>query len=140
MVKSLFLSSMLAAVTLSAEPVQAAARPIAAVFTCSSLPDTPEKLFDRRPGELFVVQGGGTAARKANVEFAVGAYGVPLIVVLGGESCSQAGLGSKDAVLQAVAGMRRDSATVRQLEAAGDLQVAGAVVDKTGHVTFLAAE
>jgi carbonic anhydrase len=135
--KSLFVSSLLAAVALPAEPVDTltgkGTRPIAAVFACSSLPDSPERLLDRRPGELFVVQ-------KANVDFAVSALGVPLVVVLGGDSCTQAGLASKDAVLKAVADIRQGSATVRELEAAGELQVMGATVDESGLVTFLASD
>jgi carbonic anhydrase len=74
-------------------------RPFAAVLTCSDSHVAPELLFDTGLGDLYVVRVGGNIADPAvvgSIEYAVERLHVPLVVVLGHESC--------DAVEAALAG------------------------------------
>ncbi len=64
--------------------------PVAAVLGCADSRVPVELLFDTGFGDLFVVRNAGTmstTAAIASIEYAVGHLGVPLIVVLGHESC-----------------------------------------------------
>ncbi|WP_114226961.1 MULTISPECIES: carbonic anhydrase [Sphingomonas] len=64
--------------------------PFCAYLSCSDSRVPPELLFGRGLGELFIVRNAGntvdTVAR-GSIEFAVAVLGVPLIVVMGHESC-----------------------------------------------------
>ena len=64
--------------------------PFCAYVTCSDSRVPPELLFGRGLGELFIVRNAGntvdTVAR-GSVKFAVAELGVPLVVVMGHESC-----------------------------------------------------
>jgi carbonic anhydrase len=64
--------------------------PFCAYVSCSDSRVPPELLFGRGLGELFIVRNAGntidTVAR-GSIEFAVAVLGVPLIVVMGHESC-----------------------------------------------------
>lgn len=64
--------------------------PFVAYVSCSDSRVPPELLFGRGLGELFIVRNAGntvdTVAR-GSIEFAVAQLGVPLVVVMGHESC-----------------------------------------------------
>lgn len=64
--------------------------PFCAYVSCSDSRVPPELLFGRGLGELFIVRNAGntvdTVAR-GSIEFAVGVLGVPLVVIMGHESC-----------------------------------------------------
>ena len=81
--------------------------PFAVILGCSDSRVAAEIIFDRGLGDLFVVRSAGHLLGTdalASVEFAVDALGVPLIVVLGHDSCG--------AVATAVTAL--DSGTVPQ--------------------------
>lgn len=64
--------------------------PFCAYVSCSDSRVPPELLFGRGLGELFIVRNAGNtvdAAAMGSLEFAVTVLGVPLIVVMGHESC-----------------------------------------------------
>ena len=64
--------------------------PIAAVLGCSDSRAPAEIVFDQGLGDIFVVRTAGhvlDAAVLGSLEYAVAVLGVPLIVVLGHESC-----------------------------------------------------
>lgn len=64
--------------------------PIAAVFGCSDSRAAAELLFDTGLGDLFVIRNAGQVASESalgSIEYAVGILGVPLVVVLGHQSC-----------------------------------------------------
>ncbi|WP_336922953.1 carbonic anhydrase [Aquipuribacter sp. SD81] len=64
--------------------------PFAAVLGCSDSRVAAELVFDRGLGDLFVVRTAGhvlDATVVGSLEFAVDALGVPLLVVLGHDSC-----------------------------------------------------
>jgi carbonic anhydrase len=68
----------------------AAQRPFAAYLSCSDSRVPPELLFERGLGELFIVRNAGNAlcaTALGSLEFAVTQLQVPLIVVMGHESC-----------------------------------------------------
>ena len=74
-------------------------RPFAVVLGCSDSRVAAELVFDRGLGDLFVVRTAGHALDTAvlgSVEFATVVLGVPLLVVLGHDSC-----GAVDAALTA---------------------------------------
>ena len=78
--------------------------PFAVIVGCSDSRVSPELLFDEGLGDLFVVRQAGHVADEdtlASVEYAVGHLHVPLVVVLGHESCG--------AVQAAVATLMRDA-------------------------------
>lgn len=65
-------------------------RPIAAILGCADSRVSPEILFDLGIGDLFTVRVAGNVVDDVvenSLEFAVVELGVPLIVVLGHESC-----------------------------------------------------
>jgi len=65
--------------------------PGAAVLTCADSTVPPEIVFHAGPGELFVVRAAGHVADRsvvASLEHAVQHLHVPLLVVMGHESCS----------------------------------------------------
>lgn len=65
-------------------------RPFAVVLGCSDSRVAAELVFDRGLGDLFVVRTAGHALDTAvlgSVEFATSVLGVPLLVVLGHDSC-----------------------------------------------------
>ena len=64
--------------------------PFAAYVTCSDSRVSPEILFGRGLGELFIVRNAGNTVDTValgSVEYAVAELGVPLVVVMGHESC-----------------------------------------------------
>ena len=64
--------------------------PIAALFGCADSRLGAEIIFDNGLGDLFVVRNAGQVIGDSvlgSLEFAVGVLGVPLIVVLGHDSC-----------------------------------------------------
>ena len=65
-------------------------QPFAAYVSCSDSRVPPELLFGRGLGELFIVRNAGNTVDTAalgSLEFAVAVLKVPLIVVMGHESC-----------------------------------------------------
>lgn len=67
-----------------------AQHPFAVLVSCSDSRVPPELLFGRGLGELFIIRNAGNTVdltAQGSVEYAVGALGVPLIVVLGHERC-----------------------------------------------------
>lgn len=77
-------------------------QPIAALFGCSDSRLGAEIIFDAGLGDLFVVRNAGQVVGDealGTLEFAVGELGIPLIVVLGHDSCGAvaAAIGSIDA-------------------------------------------
>ncbi len=65
-------------------------QPIAAILGCADSRVAPELLFDQGIGDIFTVRVAGNivdAVVENSLEFAVEQLGVPLIVVLGHESC-----------------------------------------------------
>jgi carbonic anhydrase len=78
--------------------------PVALVIGCMDSRVPPEMVFDQRIGDLFVVRTAGHVLDQvalASVELAVTKLGVPLIAVLGHESCA--------AVAYAVDAVHRDA-------------------------------
>lgn len=64
--------------------------PFCVLVGCSDSRVPPEVLFGRDLGELFIVRNAGNTVDTAalgSVEYGVGILGVPLVVVLGHESC-----------------------------------------------------
>jgi carbonic anhydrase len=65
-------------------------QPFAVVLSCADSRVVPELLFDQGLGDLFVVRVAGNVAEKGmlgSIEYAVEHLHVPLVVVLGHESC-----------------------------------------------------
>ncbi len=78
--------------------------PFCVLVGCSDSRVPPELLFGRDLGELFIVRNAGNTVDTAalgSIEYGVGVLGVPLVVVLGHESCG--------AVLAAVDVVERDA-------------------------------
>jgi carbonic anhydrase len=76
-------------------------KPIAAIFGCADSRVAAELLFDQGLGDVFVVRTAGQAIDSAvlgSLEYAVAVLDVPLIVVLGHDSCGavKAALGAVD--------------------------------------------
>jgi carbonic anhydrase len=70
--------------------VAAAQRPFAVLFGCSDSRLAAEIIFDRGLGDLFVVRTAGHVVGPevlASIEYGVSVLGVPLVVVLGHDSC-----------------------------------------------------
>lgn len=70
--------------------IAAAQAPFAVLVGCSDSRVSPELLFGRGLGELFIIRVAGNTADLAalgSVEYAVSQLGVPLVVVLGHERC-----------------------------------------------------
>jgi carbonic anhydrase len=70
--------------------VAAEQNPFALLFGCSDSRVAAEIIFDRGLGDLFVVRTAGHVVDDAvlgSIEFGVGVLGIPLIVVLGHDSC-----------------------------------------------------
>lgn len=64
--------------------------PFAAYVSCSDSRVPPELLFGRGLGELFIIRNAGNTVDTValgSIEYAVGVLGVPLVVVMGHESC-----------------------------------------------------
>lgn len=64
--------------------------PMAAYLSCSDSRVSPELLFGRGLGELFIVRNAGNTidtAAMGSIEYAAGPLGVPLVVVMGHQSC-----------------------------------------------------
>ena len=78
-----------APVTLPSTPIEGA--PTAAVLSCADQRMSPEVIFTAAPGELFVVRSLGEVADRAvvaSIEHSVETEHVPLVVVLGHDSCA----------------------------------------------------
>jgi carbonic anhydrase len=72
----------------------AAQKPTAIVFGCSDSRVAAEIIFDQGLGDMFVVRTAGQVIDSAvlgSIEFAVDVLNVPLIVVLGHDSCGAVG-------------------------------------------------
>ncbi len=68
-----------------------AQKPMAVIFGCADSRVSAEIIFDQGLGDLFVVRTAGQAIGSAvlgSIEYAVTVLNVPLIVVLGHDSCS----------------------------------------------------
>lgn len=79
--------------------------PFAAYVTCSDSRVSPELLFGRGLGELFIIRNAGNTVDTValgSIEYAVAELGVPLIVVMGHERCG---------AVAAAASVVRDNAT-----------------------------
>jgi carbonic anhydrase len=66
------------------------ARPFAAVLSCSDARAPAEFVFDVGLGDLFVIRVAGNIvapSQVGSIEFAVDAFGVPLVVVMGHTRC-----------------------------------------------------
>ncbi len=64
--------------------------PFAAYVTCSDSRVSPELLFGRGLGELFIIRNAGNTVdtvAEGSIEYAVAELGVPLVVVMGHERC-----------------------------------------------------
>lgn len=64
--------------------------PIAAYVSCSDSRVSPELLFGRGLGELFIIRNAGNTVDTValgSIEYAVAELGVPLVVVMGHERC-----------------------------------------------------
>lgn len=64
--------------------------PFAAYVTCSDSRVSPEILFGRGLGELFIIRNAGNTVDTValgSIEYAVAELGVPLVVVMGHEAC-----------------------------------------------------
>lgn len=64
--------------------------PFAAILSCADSRVNPENIFDVTEGNLFNVRNAGNVAGDISIgslEYAVGALGVPLVVVLGHSAC-----------------------------------------------------
>jgi carbonic anhydrase len=75
-------------------------RPIAAILSCADSRVAPEFVFDKGPGQLFVVRVAGNVLDddgSASLEYAVKFLGVRLVLVLGHRNC-----GAVDAAIKAV--------------------------------------
>jgi len=102
--------------------------PFAAVLSCSDSRVPPEHIFDVGLGEIFVVRVAGNVVGSSvlgSMEYAVGSLDVPLLLVLGHESC-----GAVKAALEGSAG----GAVGRLVEliepSIGGLDPADRVIDK----------
>lgn len=74
--------------------------PFAAILSCADSRIAPEYAFDSGRGDLFVCRVAGNFATDemiASLEYAVAVLGVPLVLVLGHESC-----GAVDAVIKSL--------------------------------------
>ncbi|MCU1534518.1 MAG: carbonic anhydrase [Glaciihabitans sp.] len=72
------------------EALALAQAPMAALFGCSDSRLAAEIIFDKGIGDLFVVRNAGQIISESvigSLEYAVGILNVPLIVVLGHDSC-----------------------------------------------------
>ena len=70
--------------------IAAGQNPFAAYVTCSDSRVPPELLFGRGLGELFIIRNAGNTVDTValgSIEYAVGVLNVPLVVVMGHESC-----------------------------------------------------
>jgi carbonic anhydrase len=70
--------------------ISAAQHPFAVVLSCSDSRLPPELIFDQGLGDLFVVRVAGNIVDPAgmgSIEYAVGHFHTPLIVVLGHQNC-----------------------------------------------------
>lgn len=64
--------------------------PIVGVLACADSRVPPEIIFDKGPGEVFVVRDAGNVVSNyglASLEFSVAVLGAPLLLVLGHSSC-----------------------------------------------------
>ena len=65
-------------------------KPFAAILTCADSRLAPEIFFDQKIGDIFVLRNAGNVADFSvigSLEFAAGALGVPLVVVVGHTRC-----------------------------------------------------
>ena len=65
-------------------------KPFAIILTCADSRVSPEIYFDQKMGDIFVLRNAGNVADPSvigSIEFAVGALGAPLIVVVGHSKC-----------------------------------------------------
>src|SRR5690242_10346450 len=88
-------------------------RPFAVVFGCSDSRLAAEIIFDRGLGDLFVVRTAGHvigAEVLASIQYGVAVLGVPLVVVLGHDSC-----GAIEATYAALTGSDQPSPELRAI-------------------------
>lgn len=123
--------------------------PFCAYVTCSDSRVPPELLFGRGLGELFIVRNAGNTidlVAMGSIEYAVAVLGVPLVVVMGHESC-----GAVKAAMDVVASNARFSNAINKmiepiipavLEARGDAgdPTANAVKQNVRRVTRMLRE
>jgi len=66
------------------------ARPLATILTCSDSRIEPEKLFEVKQGDLFVIRNAGNILNDvalASIYYGVFVFNTPLLIVLGHEDC-----------------------------------------------------
>lgn len=72
------------------EKLTAGQSPFAAILTCADSRVSPDLVFDKGLGDLFVIRNAGNVAGPttiASIEFAVSQLGVGLVVVMGHDQC-----------------------------------------------------
>ena len=72
------------------EKLMAGQNPFAALLTCADSRVSPDLVFDKGLGDLFVIRNAGNVAGStaiASIEFAVAQLGVNLVVVMGHDQC-----------------------------------------------------
>lgn len=87
--------------------------PFATIFACSDSRESPEIIFDRGLGDLFVVRTAGHALDRAalgSIEFSIEYLKVPLVVVMGHERC-----GAVKATLEALQNHHRAPDAIQSL-------------------------
>ncbi|MBN2478460.1 carbonic anhydrase [Candidatus Micrarchaeota archaeon] len=65
-------------------------KPFATVITCSDSRVVPEYIFDKAPGELFIIRVAGNILDRAvigSIEYGVGHLHTPLLIILGHSRC-----------------------------------------------------
>jgi hypothetical protein len=103
--------------------------PKAMILACSDWEIQPETAFDVLMGDVFVVRVVGNSAALDSVEYAIHRYDIPLILVVGHESCGAV----KDHELHT----NIEKAVARLREAAPNVTVAGAFYNATnGQITI----
>ncbi len=74
--------------------------PFAVIITCSDSRVPPDIIFDQGLGDLFVIRNAGNVSDEhviASVEYAVCHLGIPLVVVMGHQSCGAVTAALQDA-------------------------------------------
>lgn len=112
----------------------AAQTPFAAYVSCSDSRVPPELLFGRGLGELFIVRNAGNVlgdVAMGSLEFAVSVLKVPLIVVMGHESC-----GAVQAAVSAVRDRAHYSRTITKMIEPIISSVINTPTDEHGHANL----
>ena len=117
--------------------------PRAMIVACADWDIQPESAFDTQLGDLFVVRvvGSSKTAISDAVEYAVNRFDIPLILVVGHESCGVAGKRDRHAqAARQIAWIRESDPAIGSRIAMGKLMVAGAFYDESNGQITLEAE